>query len=84
VAWSPGRSASLCRALEAAELIRREREVPVISLTAHSDRLTVQGAERTEPSGYVLKPFELRELEESIRVALERHRAKRRLPAREP
>ena len=46
--------------MEAAERIRRECDVPVIYLTAHTDRATLDRAKRTEPFGYLLKPFDER------------------------
>ncbi len=49
--------------IEAAEQIRRTSAVPVIYMTAHADRATLERAKRTEPYGYILKPFEDLELE---------------------
>ena len=65
--------------VEAAERIRRECDVPVIYLTAHSDRATLDRAKRTEPFGYILKPFEELELETHIEMALYKHQAERKL-----
>ena len=63
----------------AAELIRQQCDLPVIYLTAHSDRATLQRAKLTEPFGYILKPFEERELETHIEMALYKHQADRKL-----
>ena len=65
--------------VEAAELIRREGGLPVIYLTAHSDRPTLQRAKLTEPFGYILKPFEELELETHIEMALYKHQTERKL-----
>jgi len=65
--------------VEAAERIRRECDVPVIYLTAHSDRTTLDRAKRTEPFGFILKPFDERELELHIEMALYKHQAERKL-----
>lgn len=65
--------------VEAAERIRRECGVPVIYLTASSDRATVDRAKVTEPFGYILKPFEDRELGSQIEMALYKHQAERKL-----
>jgi PAS domain S-box-containing protein len=65
--------------VEAAELIRREGDLPVIFLTAHSDRPTLQRAKLTEPFGYILKPFEELELETHIEMALYKHQTERKL-----
>ena len=65
--------------IEAAELIRREADVPVVYLTAHSDSPTLQRAKLTGPFGYILKPFQSRELETQIELALYRHQSERKL-----
>ena len=58
-----------------AEHIRRECDVPVIFLTAHSDRATLERAKLTEPFGYILKPYDELELETHIEMALYKHQA---------
>ncbi|MGQ9559942.1 MAG: ATP-binding response regulator [Candidatus Oleimicrobiaceae bacterium] len=63
----------------AAERIANDLSVPVIFVTANSDDLTLQRAKVTTPFGYVLKPFEPRELHIAIEIALYRHAAEREL-----
>src|SRR5205807_1886898 len=65
--------------IEAAVAIRRECDLPVVFLTAHSDRPTLDRAEIAEALGYVLKPFGDRELQTQIEMALHKHAADRRL-----
>ena len=65
--------------IEAAEIIRREIDLPVIFLTAHSDQATLDRAKLAEPFGYILKPFEERELATNIEMALYKHSTDRRL-----
>jgi signal transduction histidine kinase len=65
--------------IEAAEIMRRDFDLPVIFLTAHSDRSTLERAKMTEPFGYLLKPFDELGLETHIEMALYKHRAERRL-----
>lgn len=65
--------------VETAAAIRRELEVPILYLTAHSDSATLQRAKLTEPYGYILKPFTDRELQAFIEIALYKHRAERKL-----
>lgn len=65
--------------IEAAEVIRRRHDVPVIYLTAHSDVATLSRAKLTGPFGYILKPFEERELATQIELALYKHQAEREL-----
>ncbi len=65
--------------IEAAEAIRREHDAPVIYLTAHSDAATLARAKLTGPFGYILKPFEERDLATQIELALYKHQADREL-----
>jgi diguanylate cyclase (GGDEF)-like protein/PAS domain S-box-containing protein len=65
--------------VEAADLIRQQFGIPVVYLTANADHPTVQRAKVTEPFGYVIKPFEERELHTTIEVALYKHQAERAL-----
>ncbi|MBT3605534.1 MAG: response regulator, partial [Candidatus Latescibacteria bacterium] len=62
---------------EAAEIIRREYDIPVIYLTAYADQGTLDQAKITEPYGYVLKPFDERELQTAIEMALYKYRAEK-------
>jgi PAS domain S-box-containing protein len=65
------------------EQIRQRHLLPVIYLTAHADSATVERARVTEPFGYILKPFEERELRTIIKMALYKHEAERKLRASE-
>ncbi len=61
--------------IEAAKEIRSRLDVPVIYLTAHSDAATLERAKLSEPFGYILKPFEERELTTNIEMALHKHQS---------
>ncbi len=65
--------------ITAAETIRQACQVPVVFLTAHSDKATLQRARQAEAFGYILKPFEGRELHTQIEMALYKHAAEQRL-----
>ncbi len=65
--------------VEAANTIRARLDIPVIFLTACADDTTLQRAKVTEPFGYLLKPFEERELHGHIEIALYKHRMERQL-----
>jgi len=65
--------------VQAAEQIRARFDIPVVYLTAYSDETTLQRAKVTEPFGYLLKPFEDRELHIAIAVALYKHEMERKL-----
>ena len=58
----------------AAKNIRERRSVPVVFLTALGDRDTLQRAKITEPLGYLLKPFDERDLYAAVEVGLHKHR----------
>ena len=65
--------------IEAAGLIRERRGTPVIFLTAYSDRASLERAKVADAFGYVLKPFEERELGIAIEMALYKEQMQRRL-----
>ncbi|WP_051676994.1 HD domain-containing phosphohydrolase [Maridesulfovibrio frigidus] len=61
--------------IETAEEINKEHCIPVIYITAYADKETLSRAKITEPFGYIIKPFEDRELSLTIEMALYKHRA---------
>lgn len=61
--------------IAAARRIRDQFRIPVVFLTAYSEETTLSRAKLAEPFGYVLKPFEDRELRLSIEIALYKHQA---------
>ena len=60
--------------VDTAERIRAVYKIPVIFLTAYADETLLERAKITEPYGYVLKPFDERELHSAIQMALYKHR----------
>src|SRR6266700_7249796 len=62
--------------VQAAKEIRQQVDVPIVYLTAYSDQLTVDRAKATEHDGFILKPFQRRELQSTIEVAMRRHALK--------
>ncbi len=60
--------------VEAAAEIRRRKDIPIIFCTAYSNDEVLQRAKITAPYGYTLKPFDNRELEINIEIALFKHR----------
>jgi diguanylate cyclase (GGDEF)-like protein/PAS domain S-box-containing protein len=65
--------------VQAADSIRSTLNIPVIFLTACADERTLQRAKVTEAFGYLLKPFEERELHGHIEIALYKHHMERAL-----
>jgi CheY-like chemotaxis protein len=59
--------------IETAQRIRQLAGIPVVYLTAFGDPTTLQRATATAPFGYVLKPFEDRDLYAAVESALYRH-----------
>jgi two-component system, response regulator PdtaR len=66
--------AGILDGIDTAEQIRLLYHIPVIFLTAYADETTLARAKITEPYGYVLKPFDERELHSAIEMALYKHR----------
>ncbi len=65
--------------IDAAQKIRELFDIPLIYLTAYSDKKTLERAKVTEPFGYVLKPFEDREIQSAIEMALYKHQMEKKL-----
>jgi len=65
--------------IETALIIGPDLKVPVVYLTAFADAATIERAKETMPFGYLLKPFEERELQTAIEMALYKHRAEEQL-----
>ncbi len=71
--------------IEAAGHIRRQSDVPILYLTAHSDDELIQRAKQTMPHGYIVKPFRARELLITIEMTMNKYlldRQKRDMEAR--
>ncbi len=60
--------------VRSADEIRARFDIPVVYVTAYADEATLQRAKATEPYGYLMKPFESRELHAVIEMALHKHR----------
>lgn len=65
--------------IAAASRIHSHCSIPIVFLTAHADESTLQRAKITEPYGYILKPFEERELRIVVEVSLYRSKIDRQL-----
>lgn len=65
--------------IEAAGIINREFGIPVVFLTASSDDKSIQRAKMVEPYGYLLKPFEERDLRSIIEISLYKNKIENKL-----
>ncbi|MBA4418959.1 MAG: hypothetical protein C0392_13790 [Syntrophus sp. (in: bacteria)] len=65
--------------IHTAETIKNRFNIPVIYLTAFADEATLERAKVTEPFGYILKPFNERDLRSTVEMALYKHAMEKRL-----
>jgi PAS domain S-box-containing protein len=61
--------------ITAAQIIRDRFSLPVVFLTAFAGEETLGRAKQAEPFGYIIKPFDERDLRVVIEVAVYKHRA---------
>ena len=69
--------------VETAEHICSNQGIPVVFLTAHTDRTTIRRALSISPYGYLVKPWSRTELDSTLQTAITRHRSERVVRARE-
>lgn len=65
--------------IETAEHVRTTNDLPIVFLTAYSDDKTLERAKGAAPYGYIVKPFEERDLHAAIEVALNTHELRKEL-----
>ena len=65
--------------IAAAQAIRERFAIPVVFLTAFVGDATLERAKVTEPFGYIIKPFQDRELRTVVEMALYKHQAEETL-----
>jgi len=63
--------------VEAAKEIKERFDIPVVYLTAYSDSNILERVKMTGPYGYIVKPFDEKDLHSSIEIALYRYRKER-------
>ena len=63
--------------IEAARLITGRFGIPVIYLTAFADSEILERAKHTESYGYLIKPFDDKELSSNIEIAIYKHNSER-------
>jgi len=65
--------------IETAQQIRDLYDIPFIYLTAYYDDTTLERAKKTEPYGYILKPFEETRIQSTIKMAVYKHQNEQKL-----
>jgi PAS domain S-box-containing protein len=69
--------------IDTARHIHAQLGIPVVYLTAYSDKKILEKAMATDPYGYIVKPFSDRELLTTIESALSKHQLEKKLVASE-
>ena len=62
--------------IDAAKIIQKNKEIPIIYLTAYCNSETFQGAKVTQPQAYLIKPFDENELKFAIEMAFYGHQSR--------
>lgn len=69
--------------IEAGTEIRTRFDIPIVFLTAFSDRATIEQVKRAEPFGYLAKPVKGETLQTTVEIAMHKSRIESRLRQRE-
>lgn len=56
--------------ITAAEILKRDYNLRVVFLTAHTDDATIEKAKLAEPLGFIVKPFELQDIKTTLEISL--------------
>lgn len=65
--------------IKTTEIINEKYDIPVVYLSSSSDKETLNKVLDTNPSGYLIKPFNIRELNMVIELAIFKERKKKEL-----
>ena len=60
--------------IETTKIINTEFDIPVVFLTAYADDETLKRVEDTRAYGYIVKPFQEREVLAMIKLSVQRHK----------
>lgn len=61
--------------IDIAEYINKNNFIPFVFLTSYSDKETIERAKKTNPAGFIVKPFNEKTLYATIEIALANHAA---------
>jgi PAS domain S-box-containing protein len=65
--------------IEASDKIRETNDIPIVYLSADSEKRTLERAKESHPFGYIIKPFNEHHLYNTIEMALYKHEVEKRL-----
>jgi len=68
---------------DAGQIIHERLDIPVVYLTAYTDKNTLKRAKLSDPFGYIVKPFAEREMCIVVEMAIYRHRSEKALRDKE-
>jgi PAS domain S-box-containing protein len=68
--------------IQAAEVIQERYMIPIVYVTAYADDDTLQRAKITAPFGYIIKPFQERELHSVIEMSIYRSKIEKDMRAK--
>jgi len=69
--------------IKATSHITGNLDIPVVYLTSHSDKATFRRAKETGPFGYLMKPYEERDLSATVEMAIYKHAMESKLKGKE-
>jgi DNA-binding LytR/AlgR family response regulator len=62
--------------IEVAQYINEKYQIPFIFVTSHSDKLTINRVKKTNPCGFIVKPFKASEIRSGISIVLYKNKQK--------
>lgn len=65
--------------IDVATILKKDHNLSVIYVTAHSDDDTIFRAKQTQPYGYIVKPFDDNELKSTVEIAVYKQQADRQI-----
>jgi two-component system, cell cycle sensor histidine kinase and response regulator CckA len=65
--------------IDVATILKKDHNISIIYVTAHSDDDTIYRAKQTQPYGYIVKPFDDNELKSTIEIAVYKQQADRQI-----
>ena len=64
--------------IDLAQIVYDKYKIPFVYITSYADATTIKAAKQTHPSGYIVKPFDERDLLTTVEIALFNNPVKRR------
>ncbi len=65
--------------IETSALINKKYKIPIVYLTAFTEKNTIDRAKTTEPYGYIIKPFSAKNLETTVEIAYHKFQIEKKL-----